>query len=101
MNTSENTLGASENLGNNQDGIGATRNSGAEISAKVDSIKVKPFTGKSYHLWKFKMSQYLDMMEVWEYVNGKTPQPLQQHPNLREERGNGAICLQGTCCVTG
>lgn len=45
-------------------------------SARPDSIKVRPFVGKGWHLWKFKMEQYLDLMNVWEYVSGEFPQPL-------------------------
>jgi len=72
--------GPSETSGNTQHGIGATQGTSAEISAKVDSIKVRPFVGKSYHLWKFKMSQYLDMMDVWDYVNGNIQRPPMSSP---------------------
>ena len=68
----------------NQHGIGAEEIQGGSrvhrdvpiaTGARPDSIKVKPFVGKGWHLWKFKMQQYLDLMEVWEYVSGEIAAP--------------------------
>ena len=61
-----------------QHGIGAgglDLEEGSLSTARVDSIKVKTFVGRSWHLWKFKMQQYLELMEIWGYVSGEIPMP--------------------------
>jgi hypothetical protein len=48
---------------------------GSHSNARLDSIKVKTFVGRSWHLWKFKMQHYLELMEIWGYVSGTIPKP--------------------------
>ena len=48
--------------------------------ARLDTVKVKTFTGEGWHLWKFKMQQYLALMDVWRNVSGELPQPSQTAP---------------------
>jgi hypothetical protein len=49
--------------------------------ARLDTVKVKTFMGEGWHLWKFKMQQYLALMDVWRNVNGKAPQPSKDAPS--------------------
>ena len=66
-----------------QHGIGAGSldlEEGSLSTARVDSIKVKTFVGRSWHLWKFKMQQYLELMEIWGYVSGEIALPPDSAP---------------------
>jgi gag-polypeptide of LTR copia-type/Integrase core domain/GAG-pre-integrase domain/Zinc knuckle len=49
--------------------------------ARLDTVKVKTFTGEGWHLWKFKMQQYLALMDVWRNVNGEAPPPPEDAPS--------------------
>ena len=44
---------------------------------KADSLqsRVKIFTGKDFHLWKFQFLTYAEVREVEGYFNGSEPKP--------------------------
>ena len=71
----------------NQHGIGASQQGGSSSEVKPQ-VKVQIFTGKGWHLWKFKMRSYFQWMGVWDVVSGEREEPGPQSTQVFRAKYN-------------